>query len=111
MRSRVTLTILAALFALRSHPAFAAEGDEDASLDAAVQASSDDASSDTVPLACDGALCDTTNGAECSVHGGAVGGAPFDGECVAMLTLIAALCVARRAPRGATRPGYGAPAC
>jgi hypothetical protein len=111
MRACVTLTILAALFVLSSRPVFAAEGEGDASLDAAVQASSDDAGTEAVPLACDGALCDTSNGAECSVRGGAVGAGPFNAECVAMLPLIAALCIARRGRRGAARPDHGARAC
>jgi hypothetical protein len=110
MRARVTLTIVAALFVSKSRPAFA-EGDAATNPDAGAQESDDEGGPPITPLACDGALCDTRNGAECAVHGGAIGHAPLDGECVAMLSLSAAVCVARRARRGATGPGSGARAC
>jgi hypothetical protein len=111
MRACVTVTILAALLVSRSRPAFAAEGDGATSIDAAAQESNDEGGAQAAPLACDGALCDTSNGAECAVRGGAVGHAPFDGASVALLSLTAAICMARRARSGAARPGSGARAC
>jgi hypothetical protein len=115
MRAWVTLTIVATLFGSTSRPAFAAEVDAAANLEAAAQESSDDGGASATPLACDGALCDTSNGAECAVRSGAIGRASLDGECVALLSLMAAVCVSRRvsrrARRGATRPGSGARAC
>jgi hypothetical protein len=110
MRARVTLTLVAALFVLRSPPALAAEGDGAAHVDAGVDGPDDGAGGQAAPLACDGALCDTTNGAECSVPRGAIGGAPFGAHAIALLSLTVA-CVARRARRGATRPARGARAC
>ncbi len=53
---------------------------------------SDDAS-DQIPLACDGALCDTSNGATCDVS--AIGASPRDGAAWIALAVIA-LAFARR---------------
>jgi hypothetical protein len=58
----------------------------------------------STPLACDGALCDTTNGSMCSISTG-VGAAP-DPRPIGLL-IVGALIVSPRLRRGARRPVSG----
>lgn len=65
----------------------------------------------STPLACDGALCDTTNGSNCAVSTG-VGGAAGDGSTPFAIALGALLGgTAWRRRRGAQRPGGGGRTC
>jgi hypothetical protein len=52
------------------------------------------------PLACDGALCDTTNGSECGVARGSPGGGPAQLLPPAVLAAVLAFGAARRRRRG-----------
>ena len=55
-------------------------------------------------VACDGALCDTTNGSECGVARGTAGNARFDSIWLAAMVAAVGLGIERRARRGARRP-------
>jgi hypothetical protein len=77
------------------------------------RAAADDANGGTVgdaefdggtPLACDGALCDTTNGGTCSTAGRPIGRAHTDSTSFACLLSAGALCSVRRRLTGTPRP-------
>jgi hypothetical protein len=115
MRLRVTLIALSALVLVDPRPAAADDageagtiGDSDgATTDAASSgggASSSDTGPEATPIACDGALCDTTNGSECGIAGVALGNAQLDWTSVAAVIAVLALGIARRVRRGALRP-------
>jgi hypothetical protein len=99
-------TVLMVSFLVRARPAFAAEGGVP-SADAAADTATNDAASSgsgAPPLACDGALCDTTNGSTCGVSPRARGVAHVDSEGLALIASCVAIALARRAKRGARRP-------
>jgi len=56
------------------------------------------------PLACDGALCDTTNGGTCSTAGRPIGRAHTDSTPFASVLSAGALCGVRRRRTGTPRP-------
>ena len=101
------LPVLLAIVALSSvhlcpRPALAAGGADDAGDggvpdDASLSDDgSDGSSAAAVPIACDGSLCDTTNGATCGVARGPGGGAPVDGTAVTAVLGVLVLALARR---------------
>lgn len=59
-----------------------------------------------VPLACDGALCDTTNGATCDVSRTLEGGSRFDFAAVSTLLIGVMAGVLRRRQGGTKRPKF-----
>jgi hypothetical protein len=72
-------------------------GDGGATDDAASRDDASDASSAAaVPIACDGSLCDTTNGATCGMSKWRGGGAPVDSTSVTALLGLLVLALARR---------------
>jgi hypothetical protein len=84
-----------------STPADASSEDDGArdSVDASTDDGAQDDSSGVVPIACDGALCDTSNGSGCSM---ARWGKPADGEiAVAWSALLIVLQRQRARARGA----------
>jgi hypothetical protein len=71
-----------------------------------------DASEDAgIPLACDGALCSTSNGATCGIAAGGIGVPAGQGTWLALLVPASIACLALRARRGTRRPGRGGVAC
>jgi hypothetical protein len=56
------------------------------------------------PLACSGALCDTTNGAECAVQEAGIGRHQADAASLTFFISAIAIGFARRERRGARRP-------
>ena len=122
MRTWVILAVFIAFPMAGSRLAFAAdaavgEAGDDGGLDTSSDDGGDDGSSSNIasasqePLACDGALCDTTNSSTCAIGGNAIGGTPVDSTALALLLSAATIGVARRARRGATRPGCGGQTC
>ena len=103
MRLRVTLIAISALALVDPGPAAADDAGDagtnsDSGLGSGVQ------SPDAPSIACDGALCDTTNGSECGVARGTAGNAHFDSIWLAAMVAAVALGIERRARRGARRP-------
>jgi hypothetical protein len=111
MRTRFVFIVFVAFSLLGSRPASADAGVGQSGDGGGSEEASDDAGGSSEQLACDGALCDTTNGAECSVIGRAVGGRQVDSTSLPLLLSAIATGVARRARRGARRPGRGGRAC
>jgi hypothetical protein len=115
MRLRVTFIALSALVLVDARLAAADDAGEagtngDSDVATSDATSGDDGSAnndpgpDGTPIACDGALCDTTNGSECGVAGPAIGNAHLDSTSVGALVAVLGLGIARRARRGALRP-------
>ncbi len=71
----------------------------------------DASASAQLPLACDGALCDTSNNSTCDVAGGAVGGASGSLAWLALAAPGAFLVACRPRQRGAKRPAQGDVTC
>ncbi len=63
------------------------------------------------PLACDGALCDTSNDSTCDVAGGAVGGHSGSLAWLALAAPGAFLLACRPRHQGAKRPAQGGVTC
>lgn len=84
----------------------AAPSAPDAGIDAAIDgggSASDGAAPNATPLACDGALCDTTNDSACAVSAVAAGARPHHGATAALLVGTLVACLGRRARRGTDR--------
>jgi hypothetical protein len=103
MRLRVTLIAISALALVDAGPAAADDAGE-AGTNGDSGVATGVPSPNATPIACDGALCDTTNGSECGVAGATVGNAHFDSIWLAALVAAMALGIERRARRGAPRP-------
>jgi hypothetical protein len=98
------LMVFIAFFLPEPRSAFAHEKDDGAAADADKDAD-DDAASEGAPLACGGALCDTTNGAECAVNGRTIGAPPADSTCLALLLSALGIALVRRGARSPNRQG------
>jgi hypothetical protein len=122
MRPGLIVTVLAAVFLAIPHLAFANDaGDGGSGIDGGLTSPIGDSGGDATslgegsdsgnagpsaePLACDGSLCDTTNGAECAVHGGAPRSRPVDEAPVVLALFVVALWAGRCRRGGASRPG------
>ena len=64
-----------------------------------------------VPLACDGGICDTTNGSACTIRGQTIGQSSDDSAWLALFVPASVLYLASRARRGARRPCCGGVGC
>jgi len=71
----------------------------------------DASTSSQLPLACDGALCDTSNDSTCDVAGGAVGGPSGSLAWLVLAAPGAFLLACRSRQRGAKRPAQGDVTC
>jgi len=110
MRTRVTWIVFVALSLVGSRPARADAG-ADSGADSGSSEAAEDGGAEAEEIACGGALCDTTNGAECAVNGRAVGGRGVDAEALAVLSSALVIGAASRVRRGARRPGSRGSAC
>ncbi len=104
MRWLSTLTVFSLMVLASSRPAAADEA-LDGGQDSGLTAASSNGEPKSPPLACNGALCDTTNGSTCAIAKGSVGITPFDVTPVATVISILALGAARRSWKASNRPG------
>jgi hypothetical protein len=122
MRWRFVLMSFVAVFLARPRPALADDaGDSGTNGDSGWEASADEGASGVEPnddgaassrgpasdgpiVACDGALCDTTNGAECGIARGTPTRAPVDRATLMAVAAAFTLAITRRVRGGARRP-------
>jgi hypothetical protein len=97
--------IFSSALALASLASQRAQADTDAGPDGgSADAGATEAEPTSPPLACDGALCDTTTGSECAVPRG-TGRASAGGVAAMMACAVAVVIAARRARRAAREVG------
>jgi hypothetical protein len=109
MRTKGFLIVFIVFLLGGARPVFADDGDggDGGKGSDAADAEAADAAADgqaaAPPLACDGALCDTSNGAECAVRSTKLGKPRADYSSFIFFSSMLAIAGARRARRGAQR--------